>query len=117
MPREAAFVALLFVLPAAGSTATWGPFQLRVPPRELQEHCLDLPAGETIRYRFHASDNVDFNIHYHRGSEVVTPVVRRQVQAASGEFSAPHADTYCLMWERVAEGAVDIDGAVDRVAR
>lgn len=117
MPRKAALTALLFVLPAAGSTATWGPFQLRVPPRGLQEHCLELPAGETIRYRFRASASVDFNIHYHRGSEVITPVVVRQVESASGDFSAPHADTYCLMWERASESAVDIDGAVDRVAR
>ena len=102
---------------AAATTAALGPFGLDVPARGFNEHCVKLDAGERVRYRYSASGEMDFNIHYHRGSEVHYPVKSTASRAADATFTAPHADTYCLMWERKGEGAVRVDGSVERMAR
>jgi hypothetical protein len=108
-------IVLLVALPTAAAPALFGGFALDVPARGFEEHCVKLVAGEGVHYRFRASGDVDFNIHYHRGKDVHYPV---RVSASRGEdavFSAPEADVYCLMWERKGDGAVRIEGSVDRV--
>jgi hypothetical protein len=99
----------------AAATAALGPFQIDVPSRGFEEHCVRLAAGEQVRYRYAATADVDFNIHYHRGNEVFYPVKASGSRSAGADFTAPQADTYCLMWERKGEGAARIDGAVERV--
>jgi hypothetical protein len=99
------------------ATATFGPFRIDVLARGFEEHCVRLESGEAVHYRFRASGEVDFNIHHHRGSEVLYPVRTPATVVADGEFKAPLSDTYCLMWERKREGSVRIDGAVDRLPR
>lgn len=108
---------LLALVPgiAAAVTAAPGPFRLEVPARGFEEHCLKLEAGDLIRYRYTATAEVDFNIHYHRGNDVLYPVKSTSSRAADARFAAPHADTYCLMWERRSDGAARIDGVVERV--
>ena len=114
MRCRALLVTLLIPALAAATTAALGPFGLEVPARGFDEHCIRLDAGEHVRYRFSANGEVDFNIHYHRGSEVYYPVKAAASRSADATFTAPHADTYCLMWERKGEGAVRVDGSVER---
>ena len=102
---------------ALAAPALFGPFRIDVPARGFEEHCVKLESGEVVHYRFRASGEVDFNVHYHRGSEVFYPVRTPDTVAAEGDFKAPLAETYCLMWERKREGAVRIDGAVERLRR
>lgn len=116
MRRHALIVCLLIPALAAATTAALGPFGLDVPARGFNEHCIRLDAGERIRYRFRANGEVDFNIHYHRGSEVHYPVKTSASRSADAMFTAPHADTFCLMWERKVDGAARIDGSVERPA-
>jgi len=114
--RTFASLALLLVTALAGAaSARFGNFALDVPARGFDEHCLKLEAGERIRYRFHATGDVDFNIHYHRGNDVHYPVRSGAIQTADATFSAPQADDYCLMWERKDAGEVRIEGSVDRI--
>lgn len=94
-----------------------GRFSIHLRERGVDERCIRLDAGDSIRYRFSASAPVDFNIHYHRDREVFYPVTARATRAADARFSAPHADTYCLMWERAGDGPAIVDGSVDRAAR
>lgn len=115
MRRRALFLTLLTPALAVAATAALGPFGLDVPARGFEEHCIRLDAGERVRYRFNANGEMDFNIHYHRGSEVHYPVKTAASRSADATFTAPHADTYCLMWERKGEGAVRVDGSVERV--
>jgi hypothetical protein len=117
MKRYALLVNLLIPALAVATTAALGPFGLDVPARGFNEHCLQLGAGERIRYQFRANGEVDFNIHYHRGSDVHYPVKTSASRSADATFTAPHADTYCLMWERKVDGATRIDGSVERSAR
>ena len=99
------------------SVAGLGPFGRDVPARGFEELCLELKAGDRVRYQFRSNADVDFNIHYHRGKEVFYPVKDTATRSAVALFTAPHADTYCLMWERKVDGAARIDGSVDRTAR
>lgn len=100
-----------FVLAA---TALFGPFHVDVPARGFEEHCVKLQSGESTRYRFQASGEVDFNIHHHPGNEAVYLVRTAATRGADSVFTAPRADTYCLMWERKSDGAVRVDGALER---
>jgi hypothetical protein len=102
---------------ALAATALFGPFRVDVPARGFEEHCVKLESGEAVHYRFRASGEVDFNIHYHRGSEVFYPVRTPATVVTEGDFSAPLSDIFCLMWERKHEGAVRIDGTIDRLRR
>ena len=101
----------------AAATAALGPFRLDVPARGFEERCVKLAAGEQVRYRYAATADVDFNIHYHRGEEVFYPVKTSGSRSADTTFTAPQADTYCLMWERKGESAARIDGAVERARK
>lgn len=110
------FALVLGLVPAfAGATTSApGPFRLDVPARGFDEHCVQLAAGERVRYRYSATAELDFNIHYHRGKDVLYPVKTTASRSADATFTAPHADTYCLMWERRGDGAARVEGAVER---
>jgi hypothetical protein len=106
---------LLSAATAVAAPAAFGSFAFDVPARGFEEHCVQLAAGERIRYRYTASAEVDFNIHWHGDKEVHYPVRAVARRTAAAEFTAPHADTYCLMWERGTDGAARVEGAVERI--
>jgi hypothetical protein len=58
---------------------------------------------------------VDFNIHFHRGKDVVYPVKQPAVRAAEDTFRAPAAEDYCLMWEHADSGTASVEGMLERV--
>lgn len=115
MLRTITWMALLSAIaPVSAALARFGDFVLDVPARGFEEHCLKLEAGERVRYRFRATGEVDFNIHYHRGNDVHYPVRTSASLTADALFVAPEGDDYCLMWERKGDGPVRIEGSVDR---
>ena len=102
---------------ALAAGALFGPFRVDVPARGFEEHCVKLESGEAVHYRFRASSEVDFNIHYHRGKDVLYPVRERGSRRAEGKYTAPHDDTFCLMWEHTGDVGARIDGSVERITR
>ena len=74
------------------------PFNLELPAGKDAEECFALAAAERVEYRFEATAAVDFNLHTHRGSEVVTPVDVKRTRAQAGTYTSPRAEEYCLMW-------------------
>lgn len=109
MLRTCAPFALLLVTALAGAApARFGHFALDVPARGFEEHCLKLESGERIRYRFRATGDVDFNIHYHRGNDVTYPVKANQQRDGKGRFTATAAEDYCWMW--TARGPAKVTG-------
>jgi hypothetical protein len=94
-----------------------GPYSFTLSGKAFDERCLNLAAGEAIRYRFRASAPVDFNIHYHRGNEMSFPVKRAAVREIDATFRAKRADGYCLMWEHAGDGVVEVEGSIERVPR
>ena len=73
-------------------------FTHSVRPRGLAEECFKLAGGQSIGYAFASSAPVDFNIHFHRGNDVVYPVKADGAQSAADRFTAPSTEEYCLMW-------------------
>jgi len=103
----------LVALAAVASEGT-GPYSLKLEGKAFDERCLRLAAGESIRYRFRSTAPVDFNIHFHRGAEVVYPVKQGGVRQADSSFRAAAAEDYCLMWQHAGPGTASIEGTVER---
>lgn len=107
--------ALAVVLAAiAGGSAAGDGFRLTIGAGKFDEHCLKVEAGRTIAYRFEADGAVDFNIHHHRGKEVLYPVRRAATKSADATFQAESSDDYCLMWENKGTATVTVEGRVER---
>jgi hypothetical protein len=73
-------------------------FDAQLESRGMHEECVKLQAGEKREYYWKADNAVDFNIHYHEGSEVFYPVKRDGMRGDGGSFSAKKAQDYCWMW-------------------
>ena len=101
----------LAIVPAAQANDA---FAFDIAPGKFDEHCLKIEADRAIRYRFKAGAAVDFNIHHHRGNEVLYPVKRDGVARADGEFRAPSSEDYCLMWTNHGRAAVRVEGDIQR---
>jgi hypothetical protein len=112
--RAALVLAALATLTAVASEGA-GPYSLTLKGKSFDERCLKLAAGESIRYGFRSTAPVDFNIHFHRGAEVVYPVQQAAVREAEASFVAPAADDYCLMWEHAGAGSATVEGTLERV--
>jgi len=77
-----------------------------IAPYGFHEDCADLAPGDRLDYRFQSTSPVKFNIHYHEGNMVLSPIARDDVTSDAGVF-APHSKQgYCLMWEAGAAGAI-----------
>jgi hypothetical protein len=67
-------------------------------PGAFEELCFELDAGRTVRYQFDAGAPLEFNLHWHRGNNVLFPVRSGAVQRRAGTFTAERKEGYCLMW-------------------
>lgn len=99
----------------AGNAATseFGPFSLQIAPNSFEERCIKLAAGASMRYRFTATSAVDFNLHYHRGKDVLYPVKKSAVVKRVGRFRAKSEEVYCLMWENRTKAVVGVSGTLE----
>jgi hypothetical protein len=107
----AGIVALATAL--AGAAAAQGvdkSFAHSVRPKGLAEECFKLPAGQSMGYSFASSAPVDFNIHFHRGNDVVYPVKTDGAQVAADRFTAPSTEEFCLMWTNRTLEMVTVKG-------
>lgn len=112
---KASIVLLPFVALAAVASEGTGPYSLTLKGKSFDERCLKLAAGESIRYRFRSTAPVDFNIHFHRGADVVYPVKQSAVREADASFRAQATEDYCLMWEHAGPGAASVEGILERI--
>ena len=67
-------------------------------PQKMHEECVKMEAGQKRRYNWRSSAPVDFNIHYHRGTDVFYPVKRDGMRGDGGTFVAKSSADYCWMW-------------------
>jgi hypothetical protein len=77
-----------------------------IAPYAMHEECLRVVPGERLEYRYDSTEPVSFNIHYHVGNAIISPISRDQSVDDAGVFAPILAQTYCLMWEAGAAGAV-----------
>ncbi len=113
---DALRTALMAAILMAGQAHATAEQTLRmsIAPGKFDEHCLTIEAGRAIAYRFEANAPVDFNIHYHRGKDVLYPVKREATRQFASTFRAESTGEYCLMWENKSAAAVTVEGRVDR---
>jgi hypothetical protein len=102
---------LLMMLVHGGAAAA--AFERVIPPGQFEEHCVKLEPNATLTYRFVASGAVEFNIHHHRGKDVLYPVKRDRIRKLEGRFRARASDDYCLMWENKGKQTVTLRGTVE----
>ena len=74
------------------------PLAIDVQTGKAAEECFQLAAGERVEYQFESSVPLDFNLHTHRGNEVVMPVRSERTRGHSGIFTSPQREDYCMMW-------------------
>ncbi len=112
----ARLLAAALPLAAAPLAAAEGPFDLQLAPGAADERCLRLTAGARLGYEFAADAPVEFNIHHHRGKEVLYPVQQPATRGGRAQlFRADTPDDYCLMWENRGAGPVRVRGHVQRL--
>jgi hypothetical protein len=76
----------------------WLLFQATLEPKKMREECVRLEKGDTRRYLWKSDAPVDFNIHFHRQTEVFYPVKRDGMRGDGGTFTAKTGEEYCWMW-------------------
>jgi hypothetical protein len=80
-------------------------------PGKVHEECMRVERGEKRRYYWKSSAPVDFNIHYHRGDEVLYPVKRERMRGDGGTFASKSGEEYCWMW--TAKAPAKIEGRIE----
>jgi hypothetical protein len=95
--------------PAAKKDATRVQKTEHIAAGAVGEHCTKLAAGQVVRYRFEADRPVDFNIHRHRGDEVIYAVQHEQASGAGFvDFKADAEADWCWMWTNKSDAAVQV---------
>ena len=90
----------------------WKPFSFTLEPKQVHEECMPLAQGDKRRYHWKSSAAVDFNIHYHRQTEVFYPVKRDGMRGDGGTFNAKSAEEYCWMWT-ARNAAAKVEGRIE----
>jgi hypothetical protein len=107
---------LLLVFDGPGAEMRIAPAAIEVSlqPGAFEELCFELGAGQSIRYTFDAGAPLDFNLHWHRGNEVLFPARIDAIARIGGVFRATERQTYCLMWTNKQRSAVVLRARIDR---
>jgi hypothetical protein len=93
-----AVLALVASAPAWAQQKPAGGVQVKIEPSRFYEVCLEMARNQTITYSFQADQVLDFDIHYHQDDAVIFPVKNTGLLGLTDSFTAPSAQTYCLMW-------------------
>ncbi len=72
--------------------------QVELANQDYHEICKDLKPGQLMNYQFHSSQKLAFNIHYHQGTQTVTPVHHPKIAFQEKVFYPDSEQTFCLMW-------------------
>ncbi|MBL8308796.1 MAG: hypothetical protein JNL19_00095 [Burkholderiales bacterium] len=87
-----------------------------IAPGKFVEICENLPKGGSVAWEFKASAPLNFNVHFHRGKDVVYPEKQDGVSERQGTLAAPSKEDYCWMWTNKGTVPSDIRVRLWRVA-
>jgi len=107
-PLAATFILLAAAPDWARAQDETGSEIASLRPGGFHEECMELEAGQAIAYRFSSSTPLAFNIHYHRGNEVLYLEEQDATDGGEGTVTAPSAENYCLMWENRTPEVVEL---------
>ena len=69
---------------------------------------MPLARHDRLEFEFRTDGLLDFNLHYHEDG-VFFPVDLRDVTSRKGQYVAPEARSYCLMWTNKQSGPAALD--------
>ena len=69
-----------------------------VKPGEAHELCMTLEFGKRLTYGFTSHKEMNFNIHFNEGDEIVYPVEEHLTREKNEIFTATSDQEHCLMW-------------------
>ncbi|MGB8338829.1 MAG: hypothetical protein WCD07_04500 [Burkholderiales bacterium] len=81
--------------------------EVTLPAKQVHEECVDMTPGQTLRYRFESSAELDFNLHFHQGNDVTYPD-KGKYSNYSSSYSAQQTNAFCLMWENQSGAAIKL---------
>jgi hypothetical protein len=85
--------------PPAKKEATRIQKSERITPDGVAEACVKLAAGQVVRYRFESDAPLDFNVHAHKGEDVVYAVRQDAITKTEFlDFKPEFATDWCWMW-------------------
>ncbi|MCK5359473.1 MAG: hypothetical protein KAJ95_02545 [Gammaproteobacteria bacterium] len=82
-------------------------------PGEIHESCHDLATGIKLNYQYTGGSVTLFNIHYHKGKEIIYPVPDELAFRRNSSLTAASTQTYCLMWRNIQGRPVAVQYNVD----
>lgn len=82
--------------------------QATLAPKELLEVCGKLPRGSRVHWSFEAAAPLPFNIHVHRGQEVIYPARLEKAVKAQGLQTFDAEPAHCWMWANKAAEPVKV---------
>lgn len=82
---------------------------LSIAPGKFAELCGPLKAGDTVQWRFDASQPLDFNIHFHEGKAVSYPARADQTRELQGTLTVAAAQDHCWMWTNKSAAAATLN--------
>lgn len=109
MKKKKVIFSSFLLLCSSGVTASpWDDNETEVvlAPGGTQEECFLVETPIVLKYRFLASDNVVFNIHYHHhhtGMEYPVPATTMS-QLGESQIALSVPSAHCLMWENTSMG-------------
>jgi hypothetical protein len=91
---------LVFILAGCSSMQTRDQTQTVTIESAAHPHeeCMEMKPGDMLSYSFKTSRPVDFNVHYHEGSDILYPISQKAVSGGEGSYRAEREQIYCLMW-------------------
>ena len=113
--NRALILSILFCVASFGTTATLAkegksetepvnsstpaPIGMRIVlAGRSHEVCFTMNVGDQLHYHFDSNVPLVFNLHYHKGKQVITPVPDHKTVAEQGDFRASLKEKYCMMW-------------------
>ena len=82
--------------------------QFSIAPGKFAELCGALAKGQSVQWTYEAGSPLDFNIHYHQGSDVVYPARASGAAHSEGTLAVDAAQEYCWMWTNKSAAAVTL---------
>ncbi len=81
-----------------------------IEPGQFFEECIELYPNEVLHYSFNASQDVDFNIHYHAEEGRKYAIKKNSITTYTGELVCDEMDFYdtdqenfCMIWSNFNE--------------
>ena len=108
-------IPLLALAAAASFSASaeeWRAVDATLAPGAMHESCMSIEAGDKRRYHWKSDAAVDFNIHFHKGPEIVYAVKTSGMRGDGGTFTAKDGGGYCWMWT-ARDKPVKLEGRVE----